>query len=641
MSRIRISACVVAGLITAGPAVPSAAAANDHITTAVLSPQNVPGVGNIVLVQQVDVNNNGDWIAVVDTDHPDLSSNSALLYNGALMFREGQALAAPAGAILDEFVSVSLSSTGAVASIFRLSGPGVPLQGLFLDNQLIVAVGDMSAGIGAPYVSMRGVKINGNNDLLLEGDVDDPAVPGTNNPALIRIQTSPLLLDGAIVRQGDLLAANYPRPLDFFGSLPQVNVAFNDRSDVLYVAILRFDGAPNDEQAVFFNQSLLGQQGFPSPAGLSYGTLAGPFNQKGVGLSNFGDHVFQAELSNNRDILVRNGAVFVEEQVTTFSDISPFVIVNLGTVEPVHIDDAGRVVWTGAWNAMFPAPFGLFRDDSLLVRENATMTAEGFTIQTLRHDQHAYQVSDNGQWIIFRAVITSSGRNGAFIIHLPDEDPDADTDGDELTDAAEAALGTDPANPDTDGDGLSDGAEVNEHGTLPLDPDSDDDGLMDGTELVMAMGSGCPGFLTADSDADGLLDGAEVTAGTNPCSVDTDGDGVNDAIDPTPLDPGVPQVFLEQLARDLAAYTLGLDSSLFNGPNNNANKGRRGALANRATDAANAIADGDVPQAIEALRSFQDRVDGTSPPPDWMDDSAEKAAVAAKVQQVIQLLGAA
>jgi hypothetical protein len=35
-----------------------------------------------------------------------------------------------------------------------------------------------------------------------------------------------------------------------------------------------------------------------------------------------------------------------------------------------------------------------------------------------------------------------------------------DTDGDGLSDTAEAAAGTDPENPDTDGDGLSDGDEV-------------------------------------------------------------------------------------------------------------------------------------------------------------------------------------
>jgi len=59
-----------------------------------------------------------------------------------------------------------------------------------------------------------------------------------------------------------------------------------------------------------------------------------------------------------------------------------------------------------------------------------------------------------------------------------------DSDGDGLSDAAEAGLGTDPNDPDSDDDGLNDGAEVNDHGTDPLDPDTDGDGVGDGTAVA-------------------------------------------------------------------------------------------------------------------------------------------------------------
>ena len=49
-------------------------------------------------------------------------------------------------------------------------------------------------------------------------------------------------------------------------------------------------------------------------------------------------------------------------------------------------------------------------------------------------------------------------------------DEDADSDGDGLLDAEEAALGSDPAAADTDGDGYDDGAEVASN-TDPLDAD--------------------------------------------------------------------------------------------------------------------------------------------------------------------------
>jgi hypothetical protein len=192
--------------------------------------------------------------------------------------------------------------------------------------------------------------------------------------------------------------------------------------------------------------------------------------------------------------------------------------------------------------------------------------------------------------------------------------PDSDIDG--LCDSGD---------PDDDNDGLSDLNEV-VFGTDPFVRDTDGDGLLDGTEVDMAMGSGCPNPLSSDSDIDTISDGDEVTGGTNPCNSDTDGDGVPDNVDPTPTMPGVPQSFIEAELLDLATAEIpGLDLAQFTGPNVNANKGRRNALANRAANAASQTAAGNYGAAIEELESLLDKIDGESPPPDWMDDSLPDA----------------
>ncbi len=62
---------------------------------------------------------------------------------------------------------------------------------------------------------------------------------------------------------------------------------------------------------------------------------------------------------------------------------------------------------------------------------------------------------------------------------------DDDPDGDGLTLAQEAALGTDSALDDTDGDGLADADEANTHHTNPLLADSDGDTIPDPLELAL------------------------------------------------------------------------------------------------------------------------------------------------------------
>jgi len=91
-----------------------------------------------------------------------------------------------------------------------------------------------------------------------------------------------------------------------------------------------------------------------------------------------------------------------------------------------------------------------------------------------------------------------------------------DIDNDLVPDHIEQSIGTNINNPDTDGDGLTDAQELSKTFTNPLKYATVTPG---GSDLV------------ADMDADGLSNQLELTIGTHPVDVDTDDDGLSDAIE--------------------------------------------------------------------------------------------------------------
>ena len=99
------------------------------------------------------------------------------------------------------------------------------------------------------------------------------------------------------------------------------------------------------------------------------------------------------------------------------------------------------------------------------------------------------------------SIMINSPENivAVFVLNNPDSDGDGILNSDEVT------LGTNPNNPDTDGDGENDGIEIGSNPAAPI-----------------------------DTDGDGIIDALESSI------LDSDGDGVNNELDPANTDPCIP-----------------------------------------------------------------------------------------------------
>ena len=131
-------------------------------------------------------------------------------------------------------------------------------------------------------------------------------------------------------------------------------------------------------------------------------------------------------------------------------------------------------------------------------------------------DRDGDGLSDNDEirgWsVLVKEINGTTSRRQVTSSHLL-----ADTDGDGMLDALEAALRTDPRDPDTDDDQLTDYQEYYEIFSDHLNQDTDADGVDDGTEFLGVLSN--PNF--ADTDGDQFADGYEIaTALRNPLAAD-------------------------------------------------------------------------------------------------------------------------
>lgn len=148
-----------------------------------------------------------------------------------------------------------------------------------------------------------------------------------------------------------------------------------------------------------------------------------------------------------------------------------------------------------------------------------------------------------GSWWYYSCKVKKTCENINFSTQNT-QSPVIDTDGDGLSDLEEKKLGTNPLLADSDQDGVPDNEEIGDNLNLPLDTDHDgkidaldQDDDNDGLSSLIEGKIGTNHLLT-DTDQDGFSDSEEV--GRNPKRpIDTDGDGIHNALDTDDDDDGI------------------------------------------------------------------------------------------------------
>jgi len=501
------------------------------ITAVVLEGDDVPEFGTVLAINNVAVNNDGEWIVEAETDHagecPDV-----LLREGVVLLRECDFLDEPEGAYIFDFGSVNINNSGSSGWEFDLYSE-IAIQGVYLNTDLLLLEGDISTAKdftpGTTYTWFFGTKINNNDppQILLNVEVDDPNIPGSDDRALVIITPNadgPGVTETVVFKEGDILPGQ-TEPIILFPSF-FANYAMNDAGDVMFGARVE---DPILLRVVYINGLLVAEEGGPSPIkGRNWNHLGVTVS---VDLNSRGDHVLRGGLDGDSQtsiLIARNGQKLVQQgDVLPGTNGAP---IRPAGLRPVLINDLGQVLWLARWDnpADDSVLNGLLLDLIFVVREGVP-TKEGFVFKSLDPNNavQTFGMSDNGRYIIFEADLFDN-TNGAFLIDFGPACPwDLDGNNDVGVKDLLILLGAwGPCPPKED---------------CPADLDGDGFvGVLDLLALIANLGE-CPGTgCPWDVNGDGVVNHLDIIAvndnmgpckDPDNCPWDVNGDGVVDGTD--------------------------------------------------------------------------------------------------------------
>ena len=420
--------------------------------------ENDPASWGTNLVQrilQVDVNNQGDWLAVVDADPTGtaLMSDLGVVHNGTLMYEELSNLGFPTSHTGWQFVhtvdAMDINDNGDIlvqVTIEDTSGM-LPSRDLVLwtsgatgftyplletqvtptENMLGEPAG-FEEPAGAVWNSIITVWQNNNNQLVVRGrsdaDLQDMLVSLVHDGAGTIISQTMFVVDGSIHDQAFPPSnGTHAAAVTSMSNRP-VELALNDSGQKLFFVNDNEQAPGQDVNSHYYLDDVeVAWEADMSPtgSGFPYGDL----KNAEVDINSFGDWVavFDDDGPFGTDQFISlSGSVFVREGdlVPGFDPMLGFTLRG-SAFGPVQISNRGEVTWRGQWSDPDPTTdSGLFRDQTLIVQEGVTSIG-GQLVKEISTSHGGMAVSDSGRYVIVNLDLeTSFGPNeeGIFLIDL-------------------------------------------------------------------------------------------------------------------------------------------------------------------------------------------------------------------------------
>jgi hypothetical protein len=254
------------------------------------------------------------------------------------------------------------------------------------------------------------VKVEGKR-LLVVATVDDPAIPGDDDAALIIADYAPgAVMERIVFKEGDV-PPGLSEPIAGFGAGAHA-VALDDAGQVL--CIVELAGPAERSSAVYHGETLIAVEGAPSPApGRSWASFeavgATVATRPTVRATLSGDPASSAIIATWNDFLSPARWEIVAQTGGPVPGVAGATFTRLG---PVGVDRFGIATWYGAW----AGGEAIFHDGKAIVVAGETVVG-GRLVTGIGGEPESFSVSAGGMAVavtldgVAEAIIWSRDRS--------------------------------------------------------------------------------------------------------------------------------------------------------------------------------------------------------------------------------------